>query len=87
MVIQSGIQVGKSNRSIATCLGRTHSVINYEIKQNSGTRERYTAKTAECLFKERRNKKRKRNKGKSQGYSQKTFLEKYSREHTEFNRL
>jgi len=60
MVIQSGIQVGKSNRSIATCLGRTHSVINYEIKQNSGTRERYTAKTAECLFKERRNKKRKR---------------------------
>ncbi len=60
MVIQSGIQVGKSNRQIATSLGRSHSVINYEISKNSGSRKRYSANTAERLSKERRSKKRKR---------------------------
>jgi len=60
MVIESGIRSGKSNRAIARSLGRKHSVINYEVKHNSGSRIRYRAKTAECISEKRQRKKQKR---------------------------
>lgn len=43
MIIEIGIRQGKSNRGIARSLGRSHSVINYEIKSHSRDRTWYRA--------------------------------------------